>query len=207
MSTEGVNHRAQLVDVYRLWWSHDAHWYQGVAKRFGQQVANEINAEALRQVAVQVGRRVARQLGELPEDHDLEELRRRYDECGERMFPCELRDADTQVIGDDLIELTLRRSFAITMLRMARSLEGYECPCTDIHAGWSEGLGVTLSENRATSCLRQGDAACRLLMRICAPAAQAAEAAEADAPGRHLAADGPDTADAASAPALPGGGR
>ncbi|MBV9024092.1 MAG: hypothetical protein JO362_09940 [Streptomycetaceae bacterium] len=170
MSTSEGNHRAQTVEVYRLWWQHDANWYQGVAKRFGQQVANEINAEAIRKVAVQIGQRVARQCGPLPETgdngKDMEELRRRFDECGDRMFPRELRNASAEVVGDDLIVRTLRRNFAVTMVRMAGSLEGYECPCTDIHAGWSEGLGVTLSENRAASCLRHGDKACSLLMRI-----------------------------------------
>jgi hypothetical protein len=160
-----VTDRAELMEVYRLWWAHDAHWYQGVAKRFGQDVANAINAEALRQVALQVGRSVTRRRGELPGTGGMEELRRRYDECGDRMFPSELRNAGTEVIGD-AVELTIRRNFAITMLRMAGSLDGYECPCTAIHDGWSEGLGVTLTENRATACLRSGDPACRLVMRV-----------------------------------------
>ncbi|SPF00733.1 hypothetical protein [Streptomyces sp. MA5143a] len=169
-----VNHRAATVEAYRLWWQHDAHWYQGVAARFGQEAANEINAEALRKVALHVGQRVARLAGPLPDSgdvrKDLEELRRRYDDCGDRMFPPELRNASTEVEDDDLIVLTLRRNFAITMVRMAGSLEGYRCPCTAVHAGWSEGLGVTLAENRAESCLREGDKACRLLMRVSAPA-------------------------------------
>jgi hypothetical protein len=157
------------MEVYRQWWAHDAHWYQGVARRFGQEVANEINAEALRQVALQVGRGVARRRGELPDSDAMAELRRRYDECGERMFPRELRSAGTEVVDDDTVELTIRRNFAISMLRMAGSLDGYECPCTDIHAGWSEGLGVTLTENRANACLRSGDPACKLVMRVKTP--------------------------------------
>ncbi|MFE7273468.1 hypothetical protein [Streptomyces sp. NPDC057623] len=174
-----VNHRAQTVEAYRLWWQHDANWYQGVAARFGQQVANEINAEALRKVALQVGQRVGRLAGPLPDTgdsrKDLEELRLRYDDCGDRMFPPELRNASTEVAADDLIVLTLKRSFAITMVRMAGALDGYRCPCTDVHAGWSEGLGVTLTENRAESCLRDGDKACRLLMRVATPLAPAVE--------------------------------
>lgn len=179
MSTETgadeVNHRARASEAYRLWWQHDANWYQGVAARFGQQAANEINAEAMRKVALKVAQQVARRSGALPgtgdSGKDLEELRRRYDDCGDRMFPPELRNASTEVEGDDLIVLTLRRNFAITMVRMSGSLEGYQCPCTDIHAGWSEGLGVTLTENRAESCLRDGDKACRLLMRVATPVA------------------------------------
>ncbi|MFK4185394.1 hypothetical protein ACI2L4_15425 [Streptomyces sparsogenes] len=178
-SDDGVNHRARTLEAYRLWWQHDAHWYQGVAGRFGQRVANEINAEAMRKVALKVGQQVARRCGALPAGgeggKDLEELRRRYDECGDRMFPQELRNASTEVAGEDLIVLTLRRNFAITMVRMAASLEGYRCPCTDVHAGWSEGLGVTLAENRATSCLREGDKECRLLMRVRTPASPGGE--------------------------------
>ncbi|MEU9781127.1 hypothetical protein AB0H92_09180 [Streptomyces phaeochromogenes] len=194
MSADEVNQRAQTVEAYRLWWQHDAHWYQGVASRFGQQAANEINAEALRKVAVHVGQRVGRRSGPLPDSgdngKDLEELRRRYDECGDRMFPRELRNASTEVEdqgdregkGEGLIVLTLRRNFAITMVRMAGSLEGYRCPCTDIHAGWSEGLGVTLTENRAETCLRDGDKACRLLMRVATPVAPVTPLAPASSP-------------------------
>ncbi|MDX3243193.1 hypothetical protein [Streptomyces sp. ME18-1-4] len=175
---ENVNHRARASEAYRVWWQHDANWYQGVASRFGQEAANELNAVALRRVATHVGQRVGRLSGPLPVTgdtrKDLEELRRRYDECGDRMFPAELRNASTEVedATDDegLIVLTLRRSFAITMVRMAGSLDGYRCPCTDIHARWSEGLGVTLTENRAETCLR-GDKACRLLMRVRTPLA------------------------------------
>ena len=64
---EGVNHRARAGEAYRLWWQHDANWYQGVAARFGQGVANEINAEAMGKVALHVGQRVARLHGPLPD--------------------------------------------------------------------------------------------------------------------------------------------
>ncbi|KUF16801.1 hypothetical protein [Streptomyces silvensis] len=157
--------RPRTLDVYRQWWTHDARWYQGVAARFGHEVANEINAEALRYVAVQVGRRIVRQCGGRPAG-DREELRRRYDLCSEWMFPSELRDGGTAVLANGDIELTMRQNFAVTMVRMAGSLDGYRCPCTDVHAGWSEGLGVTLTRNCATACLRSGDPACRLLMRV-----------------------------------------
>ncbi|MFT9473250.1 hypothetical protein [Streptomyces sp. 11-1-2] len=167
-TSPGTSPRPRTMDVYRQWWLHDARWYQGVANRFGHAVANEINAEALRYVAVQVGKRIARQFGGKPAV-DLEELRRRYDACSEWMFPSELRDGATAVLPDGEIELTMRQNFAVVMVRMAGSLDGYKCPCTDIHAGWSEGLGVELTRNCATACLRDGDPACRLLMRVGSP--------------------------------------
>ncbi|MCO6004605.1 hypothetical protein NE236_06400 [Actinoallomurus purpureus] len=114
--------RPRPMDVYRQWWLHDARWYQGVAKRFGHAAANEINAEALRYVAVNVGKRVRRQFGGGPAA-DMEELRRRYDACSEWMFPSELRDGGTTVVADGEIELTMRQNFAVTMVRMAGSLE------------------------------------------------------------------------------------
>lgn len=176
-----VNPRAELVDVYKLWWAHDAHWYQGVAKRFGQEVANEINAEAMRQVAVQAGRRVAQQLGKVPDGGDAEELRRRLVACADRMFPPELRNASLDVADDDLIVLTVRRNFALAMLRMATSMESYQCPCTAIHAGWFEGLGVPLTENRTAQCQRHGDAVCESLMRFSTPDAAPAGPVPAEA--------------------------
>lgn len=157
--------RAELMDVYRSWWLHDARWYQGVAKRFGSAVANEINAEALRFVATSIGRKVARQFGGKPA-RDMEELRQRYEMCADRTFPRELRDLQAVVLDDHVIEVVMRQNFAVTMVRMAGSLEGYECPCTEVHAGWSDGLGVPLVENCSTGCLRFGDPACRMLIRV-----------------------------------------
>jgi hypothetical protein len=157
--------RADVLDVYRSWWLHDARWYQGVAKRFGPAVANEINAEALRYVATNIGRKVLRQFGGKPA-LDVDELRQRYDACADRTFPYELRDLRCVVVDDDAVEVVMRQSFAVTMVRMAGSMEGYECPCTEVHAGWSDGLGVVLAENCSTGCLRHGDPACRLLMRV-----------------------------------------
>ena len=65
-----------------------------------------------------------------------------------------------------VVEIVIRQNFAVTMVRMAGTLEGYECPCTEVHAGWSDGLGVPLAENCSTGCLRFGDPACRMLIRV-----------------------------------------
>ena len=154
------------MEVYRLWWLHDARWYQGVAKRFGQEVANEVNAEALRFVATRVGKQVAKASTVDIATADSKQLAELFERCADIMFPAELRDGGVEALDDELLELTMRQNFAVVMVRMAGSLDGYQCPCTEIHAGWSEGLGVRLTENRATGCLRHGDPACRLLMRV-----------------------------------------
>jgi len=170
------------MNVYRMWWLHDARWYQGVASRFGYAAANAINAEALRFVAVRTGKRVAKTFGRPVAEANLTELRGLFEQCGSIMFPDELRDARTDILGEDCLELVNRQNFAVVMVRMAGSLDGYECPCNEVHAGWAEGLGVGLCENRVTSCLRHGDPACRFLMRLDRPPA-ADPAALSVAPG------------------------
>ena len=58
-----------LADRLRQsWWLHDARWYQGVAGRFGQAAANEINAEAMRFVARRIAAGYARDHGLRPGD-------------------------------------------------------------------------------------------------------------------------------------------
>ncbi|MDR3035830.1 MAG: hypothetical protein LBV78_22500, partial [Kitasatospora sp.] len=49
--------------AHQFWWLHDARWYQGVLKRFGQDAANEINAEAIRFVARRAAMWYRRQSG------------------------------------------------------------------------------------------------------------------------------------------------
>src|SRR5205085_9271977 len=99
----------------------------------GHAVANEVNAEALRHVATNLGRKVLRHFGGKPA-RDLAELRERYEMCADRTFPRELRDLRATVLDDDVVEIVIRQNFAITMVRMAGSLERYECPCTEVHA-------------------------------------------------------------------------
>ncbi len=117
-------------------------------------------------MASRVGRQVARAFGRPVAEASTEQVRDLYDRCARQMFPDELRQGEVNALDEDLVELVMFRNFALVMVRMAGSMDGYRCPCTDIHAGWSEGLGLELSENRATACLRHGDPACRLLMRI-----------------------------------------
>ena len=129
------------MDVYRQWWLHDARWYQGVAKRFGHAAANEINAEALRYVAVQAGKRIARLHGGKPAA-DLEELRCRYEACSEWMFPSELRDGGTEVLPDGDIELTMRQNFAVAMRWTATTARARTSTRAG-RRGWASNLPAT----------------------------------------------------------------
>ncbi|MFD5734101.1 hypothetical protein ACFWIY_14860 [Streptomyces sioyaensis] len=149
------------VALRQFWWLHDARWYQGVKKRFGQEVANEINAEALRFVGRRVGSWYANREG-TPDvcspaamQDVIETITRIMTNEGMMRSHTE-PDPD----GGGGIQTVITEHFALRMLRAARSLEGYDCPCLDMRGGWFEGLGVDVrDENR--ECMRTGGAVCR----------------------------------------------
>jgi hypothetical protein len=154
------------MEAVRGWWTHDAAWYQGVLSRFGQDVANEINAEAISRAAAFVGRRVAQTLEKPVAEMDIEQVRAAVLRCRARMLPQPLSDSVYTTVGDDGYEIVTSRVFALNMLRLAGTLEGYACPCENIFRGWSEGLGLTVTECGTTSCVRDGSPTCRTRVRV-----------------------------------------
>lgn len=143
----------------QFWWLHDARWYQGVAKRFGQDVANEINAEALRFVARRVAAWYVKEYGVAP-GASAAELAGVLERISRTMWPGRMLSVDSENIHDHSWETVITRNFALEMLRTAGTLDGYRCPCLDLRAGWFEGLGVR-ADDECLSCLRQGAPACR----------------------------------------------
>ena len=78
-------------EIRKLWWLHDALWYQGVAKRFGYEAANAINREAIRPIAKRAMRRVlaesGRDQGSAPEDFGPEEIPAYFRKTSDLMWP------------------------------------------------------------------------------------------------------------------------
>lgn len=153
-------------DLYQWWWLHDAQWYQGVARRFGPEVANEINAEALKFVAQRVARGVAKRLGKPVGELEWPEVVAAFGQCPDRMWPAGLVDYEYEVSGEGRFEVVIRNSFTFAMLRRAGSLETYECPCVQMREGWFEGLGLKTAENRITRCILKGAATCHLVAEV-----------------------------------------
>ena len=146
--------------VYAFWWLHDARWYQEVSKRFGQQAANELNAEAIRFVARRVAQWYTKTHGlefaQLPMDQVIDHLDGIFRAMSsDGMFEYELNE-----LGEDEWETVITKSNSLRMLRAARSLEGYECPCLEMRAGWFDGMGVTVRD-KCVECQRTGASACR----------------------------------------------
>lgn len=144
----------------QFWWLHDARWYQGVARRFGQQAANEINAEALRFVARRIAGWAAAEYGVVLGDRPLADFIRDFVRIPALMWPDGMMEVQHTVRGDNEMDTAVTKNFALTMLRAAGAIEGYECPCLDMRAGWFEGLGIEVSDQKLC-CQRDGADACR----------------------------------------------
>lgn len=153
---------AELERLYRWWWTHDAHWYQAVARRFGFDAANEMNKEALKFVAERVGRSVARRLGKPTEELNLREAVEAFGDCCSLMWPETFIQFDHVITGPDSFEFNIRRNFALEMLRRAGTLENYECPCLPLREGWFKGLGLKHEVNERVQCVLDGCDFCTL---------------------------------------------
>ena len=148
------------VPLRQFWWLHDARWYQGVLKRFGPEAANEINAEAMKFVA----RRLAMwfrhhtrvDFNELP----MTEFVKWFERIPALMWTDDMYEVSQTVLGEDEWETTVPKNFALQMLRIARALDTYACPCLDMRAGWFEGMGVSVRDS-CVECRRTGGEVCR----------------------------------------------
>jgi hypothetical protein len=146
------------------WWLHDARWYQAVKTRFGQKAANELNAEVMQFVARRIATIYSRQ-HPVADDASPEEVARTLDSLARLMFTPKKVRLDSTEFDDSSWETVVSEHYALRMLKASRSLDGYQCPCTELRAGWFEGIGVRASDE-VVECLRDGDAVCRFRARL-----------------------------------------
>jgi hypothetical protein len=158
-----------LESLYGWWWLHDARWYQGVARRFGFDAANEINHEALKYMAWRIARVVAKDRCLDPSRATFDEAVSAFSRCCELMWPEKLLQFEYRVTGPNRFEVSILRNFALEMLERAGTLGQYACPCLALREGWFQGLGVQASENRVVQCLRTGADCCTLVATLTSP--------------------------------------
>ena len=150
----------EVALVRQGWWLHDARWYQAVMNRFGQEAANELNAEVMRFVARRVATIYAR---EHPTNDKVTstEVAATLETLARLMFSHAMVRLDsTEFDGENSWETVVSEHFALRMLKASRSLEGYQCPCIELRAGWFEGIGVQASDE-VIECMRDGASVCR----------------------------------------------
>lgn len=143
------------------WWLHDARWYQAVKSRFGQDAANELNAEVMRFVARRVAGVYARMHPAAVAGRSREDVAADLETLARLMFSRAMVRLDSAAFHEDgTWETVVSEHFALKMLKASRSLEHYRCPCLDLRAGWFEGIGVK-AEDEVVECMRDGAAVCR----------------------------------------------
>ncbi|UED86265.1 hypothetical protein [Streptomyces profundus] len=141
------------------WWLHDARWYQAVKNRFGQDVANELNAEVMRFVARRVATLYSRQ-HPTAAGATSEEVAEALEALAGLMFTRAMVRLESGGFEGDTWETVISEHFALRMLKASNSLAGYQCPCLELRAGWFEGIGVRAADE-VVECMREGASVCR----------------------------------------------
>lgn len=156
--------------IQRLWWLHDALWYQGVARRCGYRAANALNREILRPVAKRAMRKVLAdgdRKSKRGEGLGPEAILAHFREASELMWPS-LTQWEAEIRSGEL-EVRVTRCHALEGIRRlgAEALERYECPCTAVRAGWLEALGINEeARQEIRENMKEGAPACRILLRL-----------------------------------------
>lgn len=152
-------------ELQKLWWLHDALWYQGVAKRFGYEAANEINQEAIQPIAKRVMRRVLADLGKGVDKTNpgIEDILFCFRKASDLMWPPPMTEWESEIIGEDILEVTIAKCYAIRGIQRIGVAEQYQCPCIAVREGWLEALGVEAQQEISAS-MKDGNKSC--LIRI-----------------------------------------
>jgi hypothetical protein len=146
--------------VQQFWWLHDARWYQEVGRRFGFDVANEINKEVLAFVAYRVARSVARSFETPVAEMSWDDVLKAIKLIPQQMWPPEFVAYIYEDTAPGELTTKLIRNFAITMSRRAGTLDTYACPCVELRSAWHRGLGLDVAEDRIETCMKDGADAC-----------------------------------------------
>lgn len=154
---------AKGESLQELWWLHDALWYQGVARRVGFDVANEVNQEAIQLIAQVVMRKVvgcrARQR------KTTKEVAAYFREASDLMWPPPMTEWEAEISRDDSLLVKVTRCFAVEGVKRLKMQEHYRCPCLAVRRGWFKGLRVKV-EQEVLANMKDGAEACLIRVRI-----------------------------------------
>jgi len=151
--------------LQRLWWLHDALWYQEVAKRFGPEAANEINREAIRPIARRVMKAVLAGRGLDRDDLAMEDVLACFREASALMWPPPLTEWEAEIVDGETIEVQITKCYAIEGLKRIGAAEEYECPCIAVREGWFSALRLQARQEILTS-MKDGAETCLIRVRL-----------------------------------------
>lgn len=129
-------------------------------KRYGQDAANEINTEALKFVARRVAKWYTSTHGVEFAALAMTEFVKYFSHIPATMWDADMVDVEQIALGEDEWETVVSKSFSLRMLAAAGAIEGYDCPCLEMRAGWFSGMGVAVQDS-CVECARTGGDICR----------------------------------------------
>jgi hypothetical protein len=129
--------REQLL--IRCWMSHDARWFNAVAREFGMEAANRINQSAVREAARLEAQRVGRALGVVPARDAAACMNAQQALIG--LLGPELLDYDARAEDASTYRVTVQRCFAHENVTKAGIAAKYDCGIFARVEGWLEGMG------------------------------------------------------------------
>jgi len=157
---------AEKEILRRCWYSHDGHWFVGVAGEFGMDVANRLNRRALRAQGRTEARRLLKAFG-VSEVRGLDEFLRFFQAVRRILVPSPDTGIQLRVVDDRSYELTVERCFVHESVVRAGNPEGYVCAVFDRIAGWHDGAGLPLAEEPpARPCAKAAGRACRRILAV-----------------------------------------
>lgn len=146
--------------LVKSWMSHDARWFNAVAREFGIEAANRVNQAAARDAARVEAQRARRDHAVGPASN-AGECVRALDELVSLLGGRTLLEYEAAVRDPSTFSLTVHRCFAHENVTRAGIAERYDCGIFARVEGWLEGLGCAHRvEPALKGCLKAQGAPC-----------------------------------------------
>jgi hypothetical protein len=148
------------------WYDHDARWYAAVADAVGIEVANRLNARAVRALAKAEMRRLVAHLG-VERPSTIEELVSLLETARDLYVPPPLMKVQFHIVDDSSYEIELEECFVARHVVKTRMARKYLCAVPERVVGWHEALGLPLRQRPpALSCTLVRGLGCRRLFQV-----------------------------------------
>lgn len=148
------------------WYDHDARWYAAVADSVGIEVANRLNARALRALGKAEMRRLVAGLG-VGRPSSIQELVSLLESARDLYVPSPLMDLHFHIVDDSSYEIEVEECFVARRVVKARMARRYLCAVPERVVGWHEALGLPLRQKPpALSCTLVRGLGCRRLFQV-----------------------------------------
>lgn len=130
--------------IRNCWYSHDARWFNAVAREFGLEAANTLNRQVCRALGKAEMRRLVKAL-EIAQPTTAQELVQVIEVAFSAFTPPPLTQLEIRVVDDRSYEAWMKRCFIHENITKAGIAPFYVCAAPDRIQGWHEALGLPLA--------------------------------------------------------------